>query len=115
MVWSLYKHQDFFGQLKLLNKQKLNLCQQVSTFILFTQATRVHKHALFFVVLKYNNYTRFRFSAFLVVMHWGMIGVLRTEGYIVIASICIVKDIFIVMASMVRGRNTEKEISRCWS
>ena len=30
MVWSLYKHQGFFGQLKLLNKQNLsyvNKCQ----------------------------------------------------------------------------------------
>ena len=29
MVWSLNKHQGFFGQFKLLNKQKLNLRQQI--------------------------------------------------------------------------------------
>ena len=31
MVWSLNKHQGFFGNFKLLNKQKLDLRQQIFT------------------------------------------------------------------------------------
>ena len=37
MVWSLYKHQGFFGQLKLLNKQNLTYVDKYLHMISLSQ------------------------------------------------------------------------------